>query len=508
MAGMVMQKVHYEGRYHSRQEPDGAWTLVDVPILVDLEIPLLTETGEPLIGKDGQQAHYQISREWMERAIKAAQADIRESGYKAPLHVNHKGVGRVVEAAGFVVPKKVVRGRYRGRMHYQLLADLTFNRPEVYEEIRKGQLRYLSPEMDDVVRQPEINAVALMRDTEPFQRLPPVIPATETPHPAAAQLQRIRRVLPESTLWPTGRTLCHRNRRGVAVLMDFDDKQEDEEAGAKLCDDGNEMPELDEKGKAMMAALSAAFAKAYASTMMGPSEPPVPAEELEESDANLMDDGLPEEQDDVISTGDEMGFEPAEQLPEEDELEEGRARMSAAGAKRGGAMMARLHKAEREARQAKQTAAKLKARLDAQDKKKAFDQAIDETHALLGPYGIKREELVQVAREFGGKAALQSYAAATMKHGTANLESWDGELPTNLQESVDVETAFINDLPAEARVDARAMAQLHRQRHADPSQPPTQALQTFVIDGMIATGRLPNTFAGMRIPATSNHAPQ
>lgn len=145
------------GQHDAEQAADGTWTLRDVPILLDHYV----------WRRDGKLL--QVGAEWMARAVAKAHARHTQDGYLGPVHENHHGTGRAVEACGQFRPTRVGTLTYQGRQHRAIYADLVGIPDAVYQRIKARRLPYLSPEILDLAT-PEVSSVALMADEVPFFR--------------------------------------------------------------------------------------------------------------------------------------------------------------------------------------------------------------------------------------------------------------------------------------------------------------------------------------------------
>ena len=503
----MVARAHPEGRYDWYEEPDGSRTMLDVPILIDVEIPLLTADGTPMLDDKGEQVFYKIDRPWMKRAIVAAQADWTERRYRQTVKVNHEGGERTVEPAGLFLPTRIVSGTYRGKPHAFLLANLTINRPAIWEELQNGQMPFLSPELRRVLEVPEVNAVSIMRDVEPFQRLPPLIPGNQVSAPSFAHSRlaayldarpiKIRRAPPITAPGPGEHAFLQSPASGVALLMDMDAiKKDDDEGKAALCAEGGEgkEPELDDKGKAFLAGFSKLFAQHYGAAPAAPAATSTAGDEVDDES--------------VITTGDANATQAVEQADPDDKKKPtpGGASMAAPHGPAMARLEGRLVKAENAALAAKTHAAKLEGQMAAERAKVHKDTTIDAIARLLAPYGTTRAMCVAQWDRYGGEAALKAFAEGVQASGTASIGSWDGDLPVTLMGDTDPELAFIEQLPAEARGAAAKLAASHRTQSAQGVRMP-QPLRPYVVDALVLMRQIPRELEHLGISADNYAAP-
>ena len=224
------------GSYKYRTNPDGTFTILDVPIMS--EVPA---------GEKGNKSR--ISRQWMERAVTKARKRANLDGYMAPLHIDHHETGRKNPAAGFIVPKRVAKMAYEGKKLWTVFADLEVSKP-IMEKIRKKELPYRSVEIFGWDKEPEINSLALLSDEVPFFRYPVLTLGDELPNGVHTFQNRPLDAYREA-------------EGGVAILYNFksmkkrirmadiEEKEEEKEAKVELDDEPREEADVDEyrKGK-------------------------------------------------------------------------------------------------------------------------------------------------------------------------------------------------------------------------------------------------------------------
>lgn len=157
------------GAYAAEQAADGSWTVRDVPIFAQHEVPLA----------DGKRTA-KVDAAWLQAAVEKSRE--RESGdkYLAPVHVRHHGGAQPTEPAGFFRPTRVGQMQYEGRKVAVLFADLVGVPDVTYQEMKLGRLPYRSVEVHDIGK-PEVNSLALLQDEVPFFRLPMLTIGAERP---------------------------------------------------------------------------------------------------------------------------------------------------------------------------------------------------------------------------------------------------------------------------------------------------------------------------------------
>lgn len=146
------------GNYDAIRNPDGTYTIFDVPIMAAGKIRTL----------GGNEVD--ISEAWLARAIQNA-ARREAEGFMGRLHVHHHDGKDQVMDAGYLRPKRIGELVIGGRMRRVVFADFVAVPAEVYERIKAKRLPYRSFEANDV-RECFIDGVALMPTRAPFYRLP------------------------------------------------------------------------------------------------------------------------------------------------------------------------------------------------------------------------------------------------------------------------------------------------------------------------------------------------
>lgn len=139
-----------------REEVDGTFTVLDVPIFSTLEANAHGHNPE-------------ITPEWLD-AAKARFEARKADGYLPPLHLRHHGFETARRAGHFEITR---RGAHRvdGEMLPTLYANLTRIPRDVFAEIRAQQWPYRSVEIHDYSA-PEIDSLALLDSEVPFFRYP------------------------------------------------------------------------------------------------------------------------------------------------------------------------------------------------------------------------------------------------------------------------------------------------------------------------------------------------
>lgn len=161
------------GNYRASQEPDGTWTIHDVPIF--------GENLEEYVLKNGSKHRLAYDRAWLESAVTRAQARAAD-GYLAPLHVNHHGEGKPTPRAGFILPSAVRDITLAGKKVAAIFADLKKIPAAIYEQIKSLELPYRSAETP-IRGEPEVLSLALLPDPPRF-KFPMLTVGSEDRNPA------------------------------------------------------------------------------------------------------------------------------------------------------------------------------------------------------------------------------------------------------------------------------------------------------------------------------------
>ncbi len=152
--------------YIAEQNENGTWNILDVPIFA----------ADTLVSEQGDEVPFDV--EWMEEAVAWHQFKFREDSFLQPTNVHHDSDERGKMHAGRFLPKVVREFRFDGQDQQTLFADLLRIEDHVYQDIKRGVLEYLSVECNDV-RYPRFSALALMPDTTPHFKFPPLSIAEE-----------------------------------------------------------------------------------------------------------------------------------------------------------------------------------------------------------------------------------------------------------------------------------------------------------------------------------------
>lgn len=223
------------GRYTAKQEADGKWSVLDVPIFS--ELPAGERRNEKAIG-----------REWMEAAVKAAKVRAAE-GYEAPLHVfHHDGMHQTVPA-GRVVFKEVRDVTYEGKLRAAVIVDFVAIPQDIFARIEREEFPYRSVEVHDWDK-PEIASVALLNDEVPFFKLAMLTIGTKVQYEdMVTAVQAYSRTAGGAVAAiPFAAYCAKKDRRGAAILFKFDQPEGKgpKEGGAET-DDQPKKPKPGEK---------------------------------------------------------------------------------------------------------------------------------------------------------------------------------------------------------------------------------------------------------------------
>jgi hypothetical protein len=199
------------GKYTAVQNDDGSntWNVLDVPIIGEI----------PKGGKKNLQA---IDKAWLEGAVKKHQ-DRLKGGFRPPLHIEHHEPGVTTERAGEFIPQRVGKLKYQDRETHALFADLIRIPDQIFRRIEKGELPYLSVEIEKWDAG-EIASLALMDDDSPYFRFPNVTIGTKI-HSFAEAATKVSEPMLVTALQATG--------TGGLILCKMS-------AGIRLNDDGSE----------------------------------------------------------------------------------------------------------------------------------------------------------------------------------------------------------------------------------------------------------------------------
>lgn len=141
--------------YRAKQNEDGTWNVLDVPIMADFE--------------SGHRKLKRVDRAWMEAAIERCSARFRQDGYLPACHVNHHGdPGRPTSRVGHFSLTRASREMFEGQPRWVLFANLTRIPEATYQRIKSGELPYRSVEVHEPGGPPEVDSLALLEDEAPF----------------------------------------------------------------------------------------------------------------------------------------------------------------------------------------------------------------------------------------------------------------------------------------------------------------------------------------------------
>lgn len=259
---MATVKRTYElggGRYTAVQNSDGTWNVLDVPIC-----------GE--IPKGAKANKFDIDKAWLERAVANAHSRLKTNDFRPPLHLGHHEIAQQVERVGEFVPQRVGKLNYNGKEIYALFADLTRIPERYFSQIEKGELPYLSIEVEKWESE-EIASLAIMPTDTPFFRFPNVTIGTKV-HSFVTEAERCVQPSMAVALRATGTDgvgiggliLCKLG--GGIRLNDDGSEKKDEEKAEEQPKAGEEKP-ADKKGEDAPAAPAApAAGEADGATMM------------------------------------------------------------------------------------------------------------------------------------------------------------------------------------------------------------------------------------------------
>jgi hypothetical protein len=162
----------FGGRYVARENADGTFSVLNVPIV-----------GELAKGARKDYPDLEIDKAWLEAAhasLKAGEAD----GFLPPLNLHHHGTEKPVTHVGFVRPREVRRIKYRGHEMWALFADYDRVPREWADQIARGRLPYCS--IEGPVKGPgDVKSLAMLTDEPPQFAFPIVTVGTVIPHMAA-----------------------------------------------------------------------------------------------------------------------------------------------------------------------------------------------------------------------------------------------------------------------------------------------------------------------------------
>lgn len=347
------------GRYDCIRQPDGKFTVRRVPLMGPL--------------KAGKRSNkMDVDMAWLKRCVEnhlRAYAD----GFRPPVHIYHHfdpNRIRVSEArpAGKLVVNEAAMAQFRGTPQPQLFGDLEDVPEDVVEEIRKGNLSYISVEVGNW-EEPELDSVALLPDQAPHFKFPEITLRDESfssgGRPSAAWVT-------SRFFSSTGESMSDHEYRA--------DPEKQEAGGEKLVSDGldrEKEPTMRDVLTAIQALAAVMQVSAQAGAMAPPQAMPVEgglAEGVAEGDVEL--EGEPDKPVAEKSESDEA--KPAEPKPDEKEAE-----LVGAGAGEREKFSAVNDLAERDAR-----IAALEAKLEQQERTSKAKELASKAFASLAGYPI------------------------------------------------------------------------------------------------------------------------
>lgn len=500
--------------FPATRQPDGLWTISNVPVLLDHKVPLLGADGQP-ITRNGRRLVFRFTKDWLEQAKVNMDRHFANDGYEALVHVNHHNRGRPVEDAGFWRPEGVRRFSYRGRRCWALFAQLYDVPDEVYQDLARRRLKYVSAEVNSLIRAPEVDSLALLRDTTPFFRIAPIVPS-ETPGYGDVRDVQSGAVVQASDS----------RRFQVAMFMGMATDEAMAKCGEGVCkchgacggkSPGGQMSgtgggkgklreivsRVGESHKAFMAALDdlqQVIDGDGGGEQEGIEDPGSGAVE-QEGDPDKA--GSDDEAGDATDDEEEEGLSQARQfVDEDDENDAGQVRASdnSEGHREDDDDAEGDYKSQMQAEIEKRDAqiARLQGELrgkaavgNAQARREA---AILEAVEKLRPLGVTRSEIEPYAAK--GQVVLQAFVDGSLGSGSPMLSDWGGEVPLDMvaDATTTPELAFISGLPREKQGVARQYAAEHAAMRISG-----MPLREHVIDSMIYEGHLSETeFGHMR----------
>ncbi len=156
--------------YTAEQNEDGTWRILDVPFF---SVTSMT-TSE---GDD-----FEFDEEWLKDAVEWHEWKHRiDDGYMEPLNVHHTSDPRGKYHAGRFLPNRVGKFKFDGESQATAFCDLRQIPGHTYARIKSGELTYLSAESNNV-RNRRFSALALMPDTSPHHKYPPIRIDEERPY--------------------------------------------------------------------------------------------------------------------------------------------------------------------------------------------------------------------------------------------------------------------------------------------------------------------------------------
>jgi hypothetical protein len=394
------------GQYAADQEADGTWNVRGVPLLA----------VHKRFGQD-------FDRPWLEAALERAQV-LYARQYVGPLHVHHHSLfsGNVYQAGSFMPTaiKDLVFGDLEQAVPV-IVGDLLKIPAGVYSALRRGDLPYLSVELDPDFTRPKINSVALLEHEAPYFPFPLLTVGGERPN--ASIEERMRASAP----------LFYSADRGASTLLRL--------GGRSMADTPVVPPASPAQPSApAQAPLPSASPPAGAPSQAVPyaAGAPAPAKKggkLKELLAQLVA---------AAAELDEPEADPgAAQAPAEIPAGQPGTKYSADTVEQLAAQRAEI--------------AALKRRASAVN-------VVDVALTQVAHYGVQRAELEHELR-VGGQRGLDAFVRSTKAHGVPAPTEWTGEIKPGAGSSPSdpPEVAAYSARGAEVLAQARQLASYHRQ---------------------------------------------
>lgn len=162
----------FGGRYIVRENADGTFSFLNVPIVGELAKGARPDYPELVIDKAWLDSAY--------AALKAGEAD----DFLPPLNLHHHNSPKPVEHIGFIRARGVRKISYRGKTIYALFADLDRVPLSWAQQIAKGRLPYCS--IEGPVKGPgDVKSLAMLTDEPPQFGFPIITAGALIPHMTA-----------------------------------------------------------------------------------------------------------------------------------------------------------------------------------------------------------------------------------------------------------------------------------------------------------------------------------
>jgi len=143
------------GRYTAVDTGDGYFTVLGVPIMS--EVP-----------KGTKNAPFDIDRGYLIRCVAIAKRQYEQGKFCGPLHIGHNKPLELSDPdfAGYFLPRSVAEYDLNGDKKWTVFADLKL-KAEIFERVTRGELPYVSPEINDWYSG-KIDSVSLLNSKVPF----------------------------------------------------------------------------------------------------------------------------------------------------------------------------------------------------------------------------------------------------------------------------------------------------------------------------------------------------